>query len=159
MTSLFNPKNIIKEINESDKINMVKLYIYKIIYNKNNKKIGAFFNNAIKDKYKLEKYNNFKDFIKSEDEVQFKYEKDKTKNDNFKELCKKLEDYRKDEFENEITKEDISSSGKVIFDDFYMVACDLIKRILKMKIFIRIFIKMFVNLYIKKVMKTMKIIN
>ena len=103
----FNPINIIKEINESDKINMVKFYIYKIIYNQNNKKISAFFNNSIKDKYKLEQYNNFKDFIKSEDEVQFKYEKEKSTNENYKELCEKLEEYRKDEFENKITKEDI----------------------------------------------------
>ena len=106
----FNPKNKIKEINENDKINMVKFYIYKIIYNKNNKKIGVFFNNAIKNKYKFGQYINFKDSIKSENEAQLNYEKNKSKNENYKELCKKIEDYRKDEFGKEITKEDISSS-------------------------------------------------
>ena len=49
----FNPKNVIKIINKSDKINMVKLYIYKIIYNKNNKQINVFLNSEIINKHKF----------------------------------------------------------------------------------------------------------
>ena len=35
----FEPKAIIDKINKYDKMNMIKLYIYKIIYNLNNKQI------------------------------------------------------------------------------------------------------------------------
>ena len=45
---------------------MVKLYIYKIIYNKNNKQIDTFLNNEIIKKYKLESYEGFNEFIRVE---------------------------------------------------------------------------------------------
>ena len=60
----FKPKQIIETINKYDKIKMVKLYIYKIIFNHNNKQINIFFNDYTQDKYKLDKYDNFNDFIK-----------------------------------------------------------------------------------------------
>ena len=63
----FNPENVIKIINESDKINMVKLYIYKIIYNKNNKQINVFLNSEIIKKYKLDSYEGFNEFINKEE--------------------------------------------------------------------------------------------
>ena len=59
----FKPDKIIEIINESDEINMVKLYIYKIIYNKNNRQINAFLNNEIINKYKLDNYKGFNEFI------------------------------------------------------------------------------------------------
>ena len=63
----FNPKNVIKIINKSDKINMVKLYIYKIIYNKNNKQINVFLNSEIINKHKLDTYEGFNEFINKEE--------------------------------------------------------------------------------------------
>ena len=51
----FDPKEIIKEINDCDKTKMIKLYIYKIIFNQNNKQIDIFLKNEIKEKYKLDK--------------------------------------------------------------------------------------------------------
>ena len=46
---------------------MVKLYIYKSIYNKNDKEINAFLNSDIIKKYKLDTYKGFNEFINKED--------------------------------------------------------------------------------------------
>ena len=129
----FKPDNIIKAINKCDKINMVKLYIYKIIFNKNNKQINIFLNDATQDKYKLDKYDNFSDFIKFKEE-QINYD-EILDNDNYKYIYKKLSDYQKEIFQNEITKEDISRDGKLNFDDFFMAANNLILSKLNQKDF------------------------
>ena len=63
----FNPENVISIINKNDKINMIKLYIYKIIYNKNNKQIDVFLNSEIINKYKLNTYEGFNNFINQEE--------------------------------------------------------------------------------------------
>ena len=118
----FNPENIIKIINESDKINMVKLYIYKTIYNKNNKQINSFLNSDIIKKYKLNTYNGFNEFINKEEVEkldEFSYDDNKSK------TFKKLKEYEEKHFEEKISKNDISS-GKKDFDDFYMAAYKLI---------------------------------
>ena len=122
----FKPDNIIQIINEYDKINMIKLYIYKIIYNKNNKQISAFLKSTIKDKYKLKSYNNFEKFITPKDERQIIYDKDKSDNENYRKLYEKLEEYSKEEFSKEIILDDIGKNGKVNFDDFYKASYNLI---------------------------------
>ena len=124
----FNPENIIKIINEFDKINMVKLYIYKIIYNKNKKKINVFLNSEIIKKYNLNSYTDFNKFINKEEIEKlelFSYDNNPS-NENYKNLYKNLEEYRKNKFENRITKEDICPKKNIKFDDFYMVANNLI---------------------------------
>ena len=63
----FKPENVIKIINESDEIKMVKLYIYKTIYNQNKKQMNTFLDSDIIDKYKLYNYQGFEEFIKSKD--------------------------------------------------------------------------------------------
>ena len=128
--SEFKPDEIIKQINKCDEIKMVKLYIYKIIYNLNKKQINVFLNDASKAKYNLDKYEGFKDFIKFKNEEIYISD-----NDNYKDIYKKLDDYQKDGFKNEIAKEDISSEGKFNFDDFYMAAYNLILSKLKQKDF------------------------
>ena len=75
-------------------------------------------------------------------------------NYSYKNIFTKLEEYQKYGFKNQITKEEISSDGKIEFDDFYMAAYNLIlsklkQKILKKVIFILIFIIMYVNHYIK----------
>ena len=118
----FNPENVIKIINECDKINMIKLYIYKIIYNKNNKQINVFINNKIKKKYKLETYNGFNEFFKAEEIEkleQFTYDDNKTN------IFKKLKEFGEKQFEDKITKNDINPKRKE-FDIFYMAAYKLI---------------------------------
>ena len=88
----FNPKNVIKIINKSDKINMVKLYIYKIIYNKNNKQINVFLNSEIINKHKLDTYEGFNEFINKEEIEkleQFTFDDNKSK------IFKILKEYEK----------------------------------------------------------------
>ena len=118
----YNPDDVIKIINKYDKTNMVKLYIYKIIYNENNKQINVFLNGDIKKRYKLNEYNGFNEFIK-EEEIEklehFSYD------DNKSNILKKLKKYEENHFQNEINKDDISSKKKD-FDDFYMAANKLI---------------------------------
>ena len=116
----FEPDNIIMRINKCDKMNMVKLYIYKIIFNQNNRQINIFLNDVTKNKYKLNKYDNFSDLFKfKEEDVIYKGINEISDNDNYKYIYKKLSDYQKDIFKNKITKEDISIQGKLYFDDFY----------------------------------------
>ena len=123
----FNPENVINIINECDKINMVKLYIYKIIYNKNNKQINIFTNNEIIKKYKLDIYDGFNEFFKAEEIEkleQFTFDNNKST------IFKTLKGYGENQFEEKISKDDISSKKKD-FDNFYMAAYKLI--LLKLK--------------------------
>ena len=128
----FKPEKIIKQINKYDEIKMVKLYIYKIIYNQYKKQINVFLNDNNKTKYRLDKYEGFGDFIKSEKE-ELLNEIKISDNDIYKGIYKKLDHYQKDGFKNEKTKKDISSNGNFNFDDFYMAAHNLILLKLKQK--------------------------
>ena len=131
----FSQENIIKIINiinENDKINMVKLYIYKIIYNKNNKQIYTFLNNEIIKKYKLESYEGFNEFIRVEDIKkleQFNYD------DNQLKTFKTLKEYEYKNFEKKLTKDDISLKIND-FDDFYVASYKLILSKLKNEDFV-----------------------
>ena len=62
---------------------MIRLYIYKILFNQN--QINVFLNHKLKDKYKLQKYECFKDFIEFLEEDQINYEFESLDNDNMKE--------------------------------------------------------------------------
>ena len=128
----FDPKDIIKEINDCDKINMIKLYLYKIIFNLNNKQIDIFLKDEIKEKYKLDKYNNFSEFIKFEGEqLNNEINNEIYDNGDYKTIYKKLADSQKDNFENEITKEELVGDEKLKFDSFFMAANNLILSQLK----------------------------
>ena len=130
----FDPEDIISKINECDEIKMVKLYIYKIIYNLCNKQMHIFLNDNTKTRYRLKEYDGFNDFINFENNEQLIYQNLISNNDNYKEIYKKLNEYQKDGFKNEITKEDINN-GEFNFDDFYMAAYNLILSKLKQKDF------------------------
>jgi len=142
----FEPDEIIKEINKCDKIKMVKLYIYKIIFNKNNRQIDIFLKNSIKEKYILDKYDNFKDLIKLEGE-QFTNEiyNEIYDSEDSKTIYKKLCNYQKNSFENEITKGELMGNNKLKFDDFFMAANNLILSQLKKNDFENE--KSFINFY------------
>ena len=139
----FEPEKIIKEIKDCDKIDMVKLYIYKIIYNQNNKQIDVFLKNTIKEKYKLDKYGSFKDFKGelSNNEIY----NELNDNDDYKIIYKKLIDCQKDNFENEIRKENLINNKNLKFDDFFMCANNLILSQLKKNNFQND--KSFINFY------------
>ena len=71
---------------------MVKLYIYKIIYNKNNKQINVFLNSEIINKHKLDTYEGFNEFINKEEIEkleQFTFDDNKSK------IFKILKEYEK----------------------------------------------------------------
>ena len=123
----FNPEKIIKEINIYDKIKMVKLYIYKIIFNQNNKLIDIFSKNDIKEKYKLDQYNNFNDLFKfNEENYLYEIYNDIYDNDGCNAIYKILSEYQKNSFKNEICKEDIITDYNFKFDDFFMASSNLI---------------------------------
>ena len=122
----FKPDKIIEIINESDEINMVKIYIYKIIYNKNQKRINIFVNSDIIKKYKLKTYKGFKDFIKPEDiEKLEKLENLSYGENKSNDIFKILEENSKNQFEDKITEDKISKP-RTNFDDFYIAAYQLI---------------------------------
>ena len=141
----FVPENIINKINElgsqenesdeiKNEIKMVKLYIYKIIYNLCNKQMHIFLNDNTKSKYKLNKYDGFENFINFENNEQLiNYYKISDK-DNYKDIYDKLVLYQKDGYKNEIEKEDININENN-FDDFYVAAYNLILSKLKQKDF------------------------
>ena len=140
----FNPEEIIKEINDCDKTNMLKLYIYKIIFNQNNKQIDVFLKNE--EKYKLNKYSNFSEFIKFEGEqLTNEIYNEIYDNGDYKTIYKKLTDYQKDNFENKITKEDLIGGDKLNFDNFFMASNNLILSQLKKNDFEND--KMYINFY------------
>ena len=131
----FSPEKIINQINKCKELKMVEIYIYKIKYNQNKKQINVFLNDTTKNKYKLDKYVGFKDFIKSNNEKPPIPINEILENDNYKDIYKTLVDSQNDGFKKEITKEDISSDGKFIFDDFFLAASNLILYKLKEKDF------------------------
>ena len=133
----FKPDNIIEKIiNKYDDYNMVKLYIYKIIYNQNNREIDVFINVNSKEKYKLDKYSNFTNFIKFEEneEKQFNYGIQTLDNDNYNDIYNILLNYKKDnEFNKKISNEEINKNGKLNFDNFYVASYNLILSDLRKK--------------------------
>ena len=66
------PEKIIILLNEKKTINkMIRLYIYKILFNKY--QLDAFLNKNNILKYKLEEYEDFKSFLKFPDDEQINY--------------------------------------------------------------------------------------
>ena len=133
----FEPKKIIEVIDKYNKDNIVKmivLYIYKIIYNKNNRQIDIFLKHDIKEKYKLSKYKNFKKFIKFKDEEKLNYGIEALDNDKYKSIFDIILKYKNDEYKTRIEESDINdiinsegdNDNKLKFDNFYLVTYNLI---------------------------------
>ena len=131
--NLEDVSKIIKEINKGGTMKeIIKLYIYKIIYNKNYKSIDAFKNDKIIKRYKLEDYEGFKEFIKNQEENPFKYKYINSKSENirfYKPFNSALEKYKFSKFEN-IKLEDFNLN-KVGIDIFYFSTINLILPYLK----------------------------
>ena len=133
----FDSKDIIKNFINGDEdmkiVKMIKLYIYKIIYNFNNKQIDVFLKKGKSDdKYKLRRYN-FKFLkIKVEKELNFEIETLDDDKDKYNNLYNNLVKYKeKDNFNTQIKKEDLNEdddddSNKIKFDNFYVAAYNLI---------------------------------
>ena len=136
--SEIEPKKIMEFIDSKDKyaiVKMIKIYIYKIIFNQNNKQIDVFLRHDIKEKYKFSKFKDFKKFIKFKDEDQINIGIAILENDNYKKIYEILIKYRNDGYKNKIEEKDINeinnseeeSSGNILkFDNFYLAAYNLI---------------------------------
>ena len=118
-----DPGKIIKVINDKKALNkMIRLYIYKILYNKY--KIDAFLNKNNILKYKLEEYEDFKEFLKCIDDEQINYGFKTLDNDNYERIYKILGNKKNDKYKNKIKKEEIGDNLHI--DNFYIAASNLI---------------------------------
>lgn len=119
--NLEDASKIIEEINKGEEMSeVIKLYIYKIIYNKNKKSIDVFKSDEIIKNYKLGNYEGFKEFIENPEENPFKYKYINSKNENIKfyePFNLVLEKYKNQKFES-IELDDFNLS-KIGIDIFY----------------------------------------
>ena len=135
-----NAKNIIKAVNESKTASkIITLYIYKIIYNINNKDTYLFSIPEIREKFKLEEYNSFKNvkIITNLTELTSQFNLDKK----YEEVYNIVEKYNYDKFKHVNTNE---FEAKEI-DKFYFASSNLILSNLKIKDFYKS--EIYVNLY------------
>ena len=130
-------KKIINEINKNNSLTKIlHLYVYKIIYNLNNRKIEVFMHPDIISKYRLKEYNDFTKFKNFPEYNPFNYIYNNPKNkhssfyDNFYDI---LEKYKLDNFNNvDIKKFNLEKYG---IDIFYFATNNLILSNLKLKDF------------------------
>ena len=127
------PEEIIEKINKYDLKNMVKYYIYKILYNKF--QLDVFLNKKDKEKYKLTKYKDFDKFIKFDKDEQIDYGFETLDNENYENVYKILEAYKKQDFKKKIKKEEIDPNDDLNIDNFYAAANNLVLINLKRKDF------------------------
>ena len=119
----FSPKKIIETIDNDVKLKIIKIYIYKIIYNLNNKQIDIFLNKEGKKKYYLQLYSN--QFIKFKNEEQINYTIETLDNENYQKVYDILKN--EGEFEKKIKDEFYDDEeDKLKFDNFYIAAYNLI---------------------------------
>ena len=120
-------KKILDYINKKDSIfKMIRIYIYKILYN--NFGVDVFINPKMIKKYKLNDYNDFNQFIQIKELnniYKIKYKIRTVKEECFNEANFVIEKYLKDEFKNKISKNefDLDEFG---IDNFYNISYNLI---------------------------------
>ena len=120
---LYNPQKIIKVINGDNSIyKMIRIYIYKILYN--NFGVEIFINQNMVDKYKLKDYIDFSKFFQMM-EMNYLYKIDyqfKTLNeDYYEDSYGAIEKYQKEKFKNPIKKTDFDIE-KYGIDNFYITS-------------------------------------
>ena len=121
------PKNIIDVINGDNPIyKMIRIYIYKILYN--NFGIDVFIDKKKIEKYKLNDYKDFDKFIKRKELnniYKIDYQIRTLKENVYEESNQEIEKYQKDGFKNPIKKDnfDIEEFG---IDNFYIISYNLI---------------------------------
>jgi hypothetical protein len=127
-----DPDKIIDFFNEDKHINkMIRLYIYKILFNKY--QIDVFLDKNKKLTYKLEEYKDFKEFLKFPEDDQINYGFGTLDNENYVRIYEKLIDKKKSQFKNKIEKEEIGNDLHI--DNFYMVTSNILLLRLKSKDF------------------------
>ena len=122
-----NPKKIINAINGDNPIyKMIRIYIYKILYN--NFGIDAFINEEMVSKYKLKEYKDFNKLIQINELkniYKIDYQIRTLKDDYYEQSNKIIEEYLKDEFKHPIKKNDFDI-GEFGIDNFYIISYNLI---------------------------------
>ena len=124
---MFNPKKIINAINGDNSFyKMIRIYIYKILYNKFG--VYIFTNQEMVDKYRLKDYKDYNNFIKI-NELSIFYKIDyqiRTLKEEYYEQSKiAIENYQEDEFKKPIKKTDFNIE-EIGIDNFYIISCNLI---------------------------------
>ena len=122
-----DPKKIIDIINKNNPIyKMIRIYIYKILYNNYN--INVFINENSIEKYKLKEYQDFDKLIKKDELIniyKIDYEVKTLKNDEYDDLYKKLEKNKNDQFKKKLSRRDIDIED-IGIDNFYAASFNLI---------------------------------
>ena len=128
----YDPKKIIDVINGNDNIcKMIRIYIYKILYNKHN--IDAFINEESIKKYKLKEFKDFNTLVKPDELIniyKIDYEVNTLKFEDYNNSYTKLEKNKKDQFKKKISAKDCDVKGYGI-DNFYVISYNLILSDLK----------------------------
>ena len=140
-----DPEKIITLINGKKTINkMIRLYIYKILFNKY--QINAFLNKNYKLKYKLEEYEDFKSFLNLPEDEIINYGFETLDTDNYDKTYKILEIKKRDKFQNKIKNDEIGKNLHI--DNFYIAACNLVLLHLKREDFktSEIYLKFYENI-------------
>ena len=117
------PEIIIEVINENKLKKTIILYIYKILFNLN--QIDAFLNQNKIKKYKLENYKGFDNIIKSLEDEKISYRQETLDNDNYENIYKAIEKYKKENFKEKIKKEK-NDFDNLNIDNFYIASKNLI---------------------------------
>ena len=144
MINEYNPKlnnplsieNLLEKLSDKEKKmnEIIKLYIYKIIYNQNEKQLSVFLNKNKKQLYKFDKYKGFKNFFKLEEEESINYGFETLDND-YDLFYNKIEKYKKNSFEQKIIKNEIVEENETFIDNFINTSNILILTKLKNKDF------------------------
>ena len=111
---------------------IIKLYIYKTIFNKNGKVFDVFLDRTKTKMYKFDKYEGFKDFYKLEEDKNINYGFESLDND-FDSFFNKIEIYKKKEYDKKINKDEIINSNEPFIDNFLNTSIILILSKLKQK--------------------------
>ena len=113
--------NILEKLSDKEKKmnEIIKLYIYKTIYNQNGKQLEVFINKNKKKLYKFDKYKGFKDFFKFEEEEKINYGFETLDND-YEAFFNKIEKYKKKGFDKKINKSEIINEESESFIDNFI---------------------------------------
>ena len=103
---------------------IIRLYIYKTIYNLNGRQFDVFLNENKKKFYNFQKYKGFKGFFKIEEneKINFGFE---TANENYDIFYKKIEKCRENVYKDKIIKDEIIED-KVCFIDNFINASNIL---------------------------------
>jgi hypothetical protein len=117
------------------KINkIIRLYVYKTIFNKNGKEFDVFLNKAKKKPYKFDKYKGFKDFFKLEEEEKINYGFESLDAE-FDSFFTKIEKHKKKGYDKKVNKDEVIESNETFIDNFFNTSIILILSKLKQKEF------------------------